>query len=716
MIQLAAVLATGASHVPISGRSIDSDVIVLAAPARLTSVRPEPVEGLSLSSDCGLEGQCFDRLSTNGFPGPLQLPTSQELAAPILIAPPAPTPQQIALASFFAAAAPPDPIVRRLAMIDRPRRRLRDRRQMLARIDSAPPRPPVPLAPPPAPEAPPLAPIVPAALASAQPIAFRPIRLAFAGAPPTGGPDPLRTRSDNAPLEVAALATPAAVAAMPTQAELQSAPAPEAVAPLPPPPLVEDPNNPDNAAPPALSGDADKAVLDDRRRPGVERPLPERVMQDNPGAVRAPPPEAFGSKEFPIPDRWRLIQSLGLVKENLLDPYHQNTLKGDRPLCHATPEEQERREEAHIAKCVTPGFLKGDDWFIALNATSDTVVEPRTFPIPTGIQYPTRPGQNDVFGKDTSFAFAQTFIVGASLIKGDTTFMPPEIEYRLVLAYQNNFARVPERRVLYVDPTKGRSRWDSFLGVQEAFIDYHIKNTSDRYDFYSVRVGIQPFNLDFRGFLFNDQTLGVRLFGNRDNNRFQWNVAGLWRIEKDTNSGLNDLGQPLRKDWVLFANAYRQDFPMPGLTSEAIVAWNINREGDDKYIDKNGFPVRPALIGTCRAAITTSSISAMARKAASAASICRCRPMRRSARTAITLSPANARTSAASSPPPSPATTWTGSASAAPRSGRAATRMRSAAPRPALIRSRRTRSSPAPTPATGSVRPCRSSAAVARSP
>ena len=56
-----------------------------------------------------------------------------------------------------------------------------------------------------------------------------------------------------------------------------------------------------------------------------------------------------------------------------------------------------------------------------------------------------------------------------------------------------------------------------------------------------MRIGIQPFQSDFRGFLFNDQQLGIRLFGTRDNNRFQYNLALFWRLEKDTNSGLNDI-------------------------------------------------------------------------------------------------------------------------------------------------------------------------------
>ncbi|MGN6498468.1 MAG: hypothetical protein ACTHK5_14195, partial [Tsuneonella sp.] len=126
------------------------------------------------------------------------------------------------------------------------------------------------------------------------------------------------------------------------------------------------------------------------------------------------------------------------------------------------------------------------------------------------------------------------------------------------------------------------------------------RNTSERYDFDSVRVGIQPFQTDFRGFLFNDNQLGIRLFGNRDNNRFQYNLAAFWRLEKDTNSGLNAVLQTPRKDWLFVANAYRQDFLIPSLTSQVTVAYNMNRERNDIEIDDNGFPVRPALLGTLR--------------------------------------------------------------------------------------------------------------------
>lgn len=350
------------------------------------------------------------------------------------------------------------------------------------------------------------------------------------------------------------------------------APAPQSQAPAEPqPPRKEEQTPVEN--------------IEGRRRPGFNHELPEPVTQNNIGAVRPPPPEAFPTDQIPVPDRWRLIESLGLVKEKWLDPYHQNTLKGDRP----------------INRAKVPWLpIHGDDWFFAASAVSDTVLEPRTFPIPVGVQTTERPQSLDIFGEDASYLFSQTFIVGASLFKGSTAFKPPEIEYRIALALNVNYANVPERRVLSVKPSAPGHRTDSFLGVQELFVDYHLRNSSDRYDFESIRVGIQPFQSDFRGFLFNDQQLGIRFFGNRDDNRFQFNLAAFWRLEKDTNSGLNSVVQRPRDDWVLVANAYRQDFLIPGFTSQITAAYNRNREGSRAKVDDNGFPVRPALLGDVR--------------------------------------------------------------------------------------------------------------------
>ena len=274
---------------------------------------------------------------------------------------------------------------------------------------------------------------------------------------------------------------------------------------------------------------------------------------------------------MPLPDRWRIVENLG-VNERWYDPYNQSTLKGDRPI------------------------FGTDDWFFQLELIYDGIVEPRAIPTPTGVAGDQRSGENDLFGNANQLVTAHTFLADLAIVQGDTTFKPPDWEFRIAPAINFNYAEVNQLGVLKVDPREGNERFDYHATLQEAFVDKHLWNKSDRYDFDSIRIGIQPFNADFRGFLFESQEPGVRWFGNAWNNRVQYNVAWFWRLNKDTNSGLNDL-ESLRDDHVVLANVYYQDFPVLGFNVEALFAANINREGDDKDFDDNSNLVIPAPVG-----------------------------------------------------------------------------------------------------------------------
>ncbi|MDZ4812751.1 MAG: hypothetical protein SGI99_09090 [Pseudomonadota bacterium] len=307
-----------------------------------------------------------------------------------------------------------------------------------------------------------------------------------------------------------------------------------------------------------------------RRRPGHPAPIKPEFPDRNRNAIEPAPADAVG--EFvPVPDRWRIMETLG-VKYPWYDPYNQNVLKGDKP-------------------------IHGEDWFLSVLGVSDTVIEPRSIPAPTGITSSQNPNQNDIFSGIDQTIFAQTFLAGLIYTKGNTTFRPPDHEYRLTLAFNYNRVDVDDVRILQIDPRLGTTRDDGFVAVQELFYDRHLRNVGDRYDFDAIRFGIQPFSSDFRGFLFQDLQLGARLFGNRDNNRWQYNLAWFRRLEKDTNSGLNDIGAGLRDDDVLIANVYRQDWPRVGFTSQATIVHNRNRD-TDIFFDENGFISRPSSIGT----------------------------------------------------------------------------------------------------------------------
>ena len=326
------------------------------------------------------------------------------------------------------------------------------------------------------------------------------------------------------------------------------------------------------------------------RRPGPSTPLEYIPPPIDPQQV--PPPTPSARREtLPVPDRWRIMRALG-VRSPWYDPYNPNLLKGDLPI---TGDAWFRERFPDLARKISP------EWFLNLGLVSDTLVEARRLPTPVGAQTTLVAGAVDVFGQGRQSTFAQTIVASIALIKGDTTFKPPDYELRLVPAFNFNRSRVEELRALRIDPREGRTRDDNHAGLQEAFADIHLRNVSARYDFDSVRVGIQPFTSDFRGFLFNDVPLGVRLFGTRDNNLWQYNLAWFRRLEKDTNSGLNDVSARPRSDDIFVANAYRQDFPRLGFTSQATLVVDVNREGHGQFYNANGFLERPAVLGDERA-------------------------------------------------------------------------------------------------------------------
>lgn len=322
---------------------------------------------------------------------------------------------------------------------------------------------------------------------------------------------------------------------------------------------------------PAYLYDPD-AVRIVRRRPGHPAPGPRTRPDQNPQNVDPAPVDAVG--EFvPVPDRWRIMEALGF-KYPWYDPYNQNVWKGDKP-------------------------IHDDDWFLSLIGISDTIIEPRSIPTPVGPQSSQNPGSNDIFSGIDQTILAQTFLAGIVYYKGNTTFQPPAYEYRLTLAFNYNRVDVDDVRALTIDPRLGNTRDDGFVAVQELFADVHLRDVSTRYDFDAIRVGIQPFSTDFRGFLFQDLNFGVRLFGNRDNNQKQYNLAWFRRLEKDLNSGLNDVAEGFRDDDVFIANYFWQDLGILGFQSQGTVVYNRNRE-DEFFFDSNGFLQRPASLGTER--------------------------------------------------------------------------------------------------------------------
>jgi hypothetical protein len=283
----------------------------------------------------------------------------------------------------------------------------------------------------------------------------------------------------------------------------------------------------------------------------------------------------------PEPDRWRIgfvpwrrytsgdTETPYETPEPLLwSPYKQSILKGDAPII-------------------------GQNIFLNLTASSTTEFEARRRPTPSGVSA-AEADSAEFFGSSDQLFVQNYFSFAVDLFEGETAFKPVHWAIRLEPVYNINYTHTDENGVISPDTRRGTDRTDDFIALQQGFLELHLGDLSPNYDFIAIRLGNQPFNSDFRGFIFNDINLGARIFGNFSNNRWQYNLAVFDMREKDTHSELNTFDR--RDQVVIIANAYRQDFIWKGYTAELSFLANLD-QGRTHY-DQDGNLVRPAPLGT----------------------------------------------------------------------------------------------------------------------
>ena len=336
-----------------------------------------------------------------------------------------------------------------------------------------------------------------------------------------------------------------------------------------------------------------RITLPDSAAPALPSPLPQHPMDLNQGGsyseisrrpdangavvVAEAPPLAPDAAVFqPMPDRWDTTMpgyhryatmEVPYILGHWYDPFNRNRLKGDKPLFGRT--------------------------FFSFTGIALTALDGRRLPVPADV-YTARPGEYAFFGRGGQFFTAQTLRTTFDLFHGDTTaFRPVDWRIRVSTAANLNYLAARENGVVYPDVRPGTTRFDEWVGLQEAFGEVKLDDFGPNYDFASLRVGIQQFVSDFRGFIFADEQPGVRLFGNLRSNRFQWNLAAFDFLEKNTNSGLNTFHRRGRD--LALANLYIQDFLAKGYTAQ--FSYHFLRDNASTHYDDNGFLVRPAPIG-----------------------------------------------------------------------------------------------------------------------
>ena len=272
-----------------------------------------------------------------------------------------------------------------------------------------------------------------------------------------------------------------------------------------------------------------------RRRPGhTPRDHDEAECDPN----RLPTPDTTALPAPAAQDRWRVVDQVG-APATVVNPYATNNLlKGDRPLLDR------------------PIF--GGNWFFNGTATSNTLLESRRIPV-SAVQ-----GTPFLDPKQQQFD-SQTMSLDAVLYRGDTIFQPPDLQFRFTPIFNYSSTH-----------TNGEQVSTSTFGAQALFVEKHLRDVSANYDFDSVRVGIQAVNSDFRGFILADQPVGIRVFGTRDNDIYQYNI-GVFRPLPKNAARQDEFGAGIPDNDIVLANLYVQDLFRPGLTSEFLFLYDRNR-------------------------------------------------------------------------------------------------------------------------------------------
>lgn len=328
--------------------------------------------------------------------------------------------------------------------------------------------------------------------------------------------------------------------------------------------------------------------------PSPADPLPEpesglfQTPYDAPSGFAGPsgvrPRDVQEDSHFvPIEDRWRIgfspwdrygrghpmLDDYPYAQGASFGPFNQNMLKGDYPIF-------------------------GQHTFLDLSFQSFSFLEARNLPTQTSpFESTAHPNQFDFFGRNSQLFYFHNFVLSVDLFHGDAAFKPPDWRVKLTPIVNVTDLAVEENAQVSPDVSKGTTRARGWVTLQEWFVEKKIADLSPNFDFVSVRAGSQPFNSDFRGFIFNDVNRAVRIFGTSSGNRDQFNLAYFRQQEKDTNSLLNSFND--RGQDIFIANYFRQDFIWPGYTTQ--FSFHYNHDSPTTHFDRNGFLVRPDPVG-----------------------------------------------------------------------------------------------------------------------
>jgi hypothetical protein len=320
-------------------------------------------------------------------------------------------------------------------------------------------------------------------------------------------------------------------------------------------PAGDDPATVAQAATPSQSQSsppsADKPATPAAQQPATPAPssetpaaspaaAPAAAAPAAPAADAKPPDEIVPVKK--VRGRWGTFDLAGHPEYtfNPFDPYHQNTLKADYPMA--------------------------GDWFIQVNALNTDIYKSRS-----NLDFRNVfPGQT--FNSHNNF-FNENVFYGLELRHHADVFVPSNFKLHLDGVFDHK-----------QDANAVNSGDFNNSHVFDAFVDIHLFDAGqDNFDLTFLRAGIQAFQSDFHGLIFNDEGLGGRIFGEFLKNRLRYDVVYLKLFQKDAVSGFIDFSKPSRHQ-VGIARFTWEDFLVKGWNSE----WSVHFNYDPRDIKATG--------------------------------------------------------------------------------------------------------------------------------
>ena len=271
----------------------------------------------------------------------------------------------------------------------------------------------------------------------------------------------------------------------------------------------------------------------------------------------APPASPQRLDLEPDLSRWRLFEPQGIgekPRSPLYDPYTPNVVKGDYPLF-------------------------GDKIFLSATGVIDSFLE-----VKRNLDFFSAGRFRNVPYHETNILGQMTGVLFLELFQGDTVFTPKDWAVRVA----------PVIRFRCGDKNAIDQGCGEYITMQEAFGELKLFEVGENFDATSARVGLQGFNSDFFGLIYNDVQPGIRIFSELERNQFKVNAAVFDRLNKEKLSALNELDKR-RDHQVGILSLQWDDFIFPGFNILPNIV--VNHDGAPGVANGQGGELNAVYVG-----------------------------------------------------------------------------------------------------------------------